>query len=378
MNNTHTEAISFLEEFVRIPSLSGQEEKAARFLVHQMQKRGFEAHSDSAGNAVGTIGTGSREILLLGHIDTVPGDVPVRIQDNQLYGRGSVDAKGCMATFILAAEAFHKTLKNSPLSPLSPLKESHDKKIIIVGAVEEEAATSKGARHIAGKYDPSSIIIGEPSGADAITLGYKGRLLVDAYLKKPFTHGSSNERNAVEELIELYMHILVFMEQYNAEKEAHNAPFFERLQVRLDHVTTHSDGLYQRADMKISFRIPPGFDVPALENYISAHRTVQQQSSEEEPLKLSFYGHEAPIRASKNTPLVRAFLRSMRKHNLVPRFKLKTGTSDMNILGAAYPGIPIAAYGPGDSSLDHTPHEHLDLVEYETAIEVLRSVLSLL
>jgi LysW-gamma-L-lysine carboxypeptidase len=32
---------------------------------------------------------------------------------------------------------------------------------------------------------------------------------------------------------------------------------------------------------------------------------------------------------------------------------------------------PIIAYGPGDSSLDHTPDEHLPLVEYEQAVRVL-------
>lgn len=39
---------------------------------------------------------------------------------------------------------------------------------------------------------------------------------------------------------------------------------------------------------------------------------------------------------------------------------------------------PIVAYGPGDSSLDHTPNEHLDLAEYHQAIATLARVLRLL
>jgi LysW-gamma-L-lysine carboxypeptidase len=35
----------------------------------------------------------------------------------------------------------------------------------------------------------------------------------------------------------------------------------------------------------------------------------------------------------------------------------------------------MVAYGPGDSSLDHTPHEHIDLNEFLRAIEVLAKVL---
>jgi len=36
---------------------------------------------------------------------------------------------------------------------------------------------------------------------------------------------------------------------------------------------------------------------------------------------------------------------------------------------------PILAYGPGDSALDHTPHEHIDLREYHRGIAVLTRVL---
>ncbi len=82
------------------------------------------------------------------------------------------------------------------------------------------------------------------------------------------------------------------------------------------------------------------------------------------------------MRAGKNNPLVRAFLAAIRAQNGVPSFKVKTGTSDMNVVTRPGPhttpivpeGIvssgtwdcPILAYGPGDSSLDHTPHEHID------------------
>ena len=34
--------------------------------------------------------------MLLGHQDTVPGRIPVRMEDGRLFGRGAVDAKGCL------------------------------------------------------------------------------------------------------------------------------------------------------------------------------------------------------------------------------------------------------------------------------------------
>jgi LysW-gamma-L-lysine carboxypeptidase len=55
-----------------------------------------------------------------------------------------------------------------------------------------------------------------------------------------------------------------------------------------------------------------------------------------------------------------------------PGFVVKTGTSDMNVVGPVW-GCPIVAYGPGDSALDHTPHEQLDLREFWTAVQVLEA-----
>ena len=47
----------------------------------------------------------------------------------------------------------------------------------------------------------------------------------------------------------------------------------------------------------------------------------------------------------------------------------------MNVVAPVW-NCPIVAYGPGDSRLDHTPHEHLDLGEYLQAIEFLTSILN--
>ena len=43
----------------------------------------------------------------------------------------------------------------------------------------------------------------------------------------------------------------------------------------------------------------------------------------------------------------------------------------MNVVAPVW-GCPIAAYGPGDSSLDHTPWERLELAEFVQSIAVLR------
>ena len=335
--------ITLLEEAVRIPSTSGNERKVADYLVQQMQELGFDAHIDEAGNAIGMKGEG-KTILMVGHIDTVGGEVPVQKKRHTLYGRGTVDAKGPLCTFIMAAA--QAALKN---------------RVIIVGAVEEEAPTSKGARFILDKYEPDYIIIGEPSGYDAVTIGYKGRLMVDFHKEQDMSHTASKGYGVIEDAIAFYSSLRDSALVYNGDKFG---PFKE-LQLKIQHIQSGSDGLKEWVDMTLGYRVPVGYDMEKLKKYIN---TLAEKA------EVKIYGEEQPIRAQKNNTLVRAFLKSIRAHKLKPTFKVKTGTSDMNILGEQF-DVPILAYGPGDSALDHTPNEHINLDEYKKAIDILADVL---
>jgi len=79
----------------------------------------------------------------------------------------------------------------------------------------------------------------------------------------------------------------------------------------------------------------------------------------------------------KNTRLVRAFLSGIRSQGGEPRFVYKTGTSDLNIVAPVWK-CPALVYGPGDSSLDHTPDEHISLEKYGKAVHVLGEALKCL
>src|SRR5512136_2911120 len=94
--------VDLLEGLLQRYSPTFQEAEAVNFLVAQMAAAGLDARVDEVGNAVGVIGDGPREVMLLGHIDTVPGFIEVRREDDRLYGRGSVDAKGPLACFAAA------------------------------------------------------------------------------------------------------------------------------------------------------------------------------------------------------------------------------------------------------------------------------------
>ena len=76
------------------------------------------------------------------------------------------------------------------------------------------------------------------------------------------------------------------------------------------------------------------------------------------------------MRHPRDSVLARALRVAIRQAGGTPVFKLKTGTSDMNVV-APHWNAPTLAYGPGDSRLDHTPEERLDLAEYDRAVAVL-------
>jgi LysW-gamma-L-lysine carboxypeptidase len=133
-------------------------------------------------------------------------------------------------------------------------------------------------------------------------------------------------------------------------------------------MSSSSDGLYQSARLSFNLRIPPELSVAQVIHLVDQTRGDGELNQTD--------GIEC-YRAEKNTPLVRAFLSAIRQENGKPGFLVKTGTSDMNIVGPAW-NVPILAYGPGDSNLDHTPNENVPLDEYLTGISVLSRVLSIL
>lgn len=338
--------VALLEGALRIPSVSGDERAVAAYFVAQMGALGMQAHVDAAGNAVGELGSGP-PIVLLGHIDTVPGEVPVRIEEGRLYGRGAVDAKGPFATFVAAAAR----LVGAPLRH----------RLVLVGAVEEEAASSKGAHYVVGKYAPAACVIGEPSGWDRLTLGYKGRLLLEARWEQPMAHSAGRAIAVAERAVACWNAIAAYCAAHNAGQTR----LFDQLIPAIRSIANGSDGLTDWAELAVGLRLPPAVAPEAL---------AQELAGLAQGARLRFRGGCMAYQGAKNTPLVRAMLKAVRAAGGAPGFLLKTGTSDMNVVGPAW-GCPILAYGPGDSALDHTPDEHVQLDEYLRAIDVLEAAL---
>ncbi|HEV8228587.1 MAG TPA: [LysW]-lysine hydrolase [Candidatus Limnocylindria bacterium] len=343
--------VELVRGLVAIPSTSRNEGEAVEWLVARMAERGFRVSVDDAGNAVGEIGDGPAHVVLLGHIDTVPGEIPVRIEDGELVGRGAVDAKGPLAAFVAAATR-----------PPAGVR------VTVVGAVEEESPTSAGARHRATLAAPDWCVIGEPSGWDAVTVAYKGRLALRIALSRASRHGAAPGPTCTEEALALWSRV-----RASAERRTSGADGFARLDCRLEGMSGGvSDGLIERAELRVGYRIPPGIATRELEDEV---RAIVAAHDGDAKVTIERVAAEEPARTPRTTPLARAFVGAIAAAGGEATFKVKSGTSDMNILAPAW-ACPMVAYGPGDSKYDHTPMERLRLSDYERSIRVLRHVLA--
>ena len=224
-----------LHDLVAIASPSCQEAEAARFLTAWMRDNGYdEAFVDEAGNAVGRIGSGARQIVLLGHIDTFAGFPPVRQEGRLLYGRGAVDAKGPLCTFAVAA---------------SRANLADDASVIVLGAVEEEAATSRGAHFALSQYQPDYCVIGEPSRWDRITLAYKGRLLLDWRWEGGLSHSAGEAPSPAERALSYWNTIRTYCDKYNEDIGA----LYSRLDGSIRDINTWQEGVNGVARMTSVF-----------------------------------------------------------------------------------------------------------------------------
>lgn len=337
--------VALLEGLLQAYSPTGAEQPAVTYLTEAMRRLVFQTQVDEIGNAIGWRGEGQRQIVLLGHIDTVPGQIPVRREGDVLHGRGAVDAKGPLACFAAAA---------------SQIEIPAGWQVVVIGAVGEEG-DSRGARGILGRYRPAFAVIGEPSGWDRVTLGYKGSLLVSYRVEQPLAHPAAQTENAPQTAVS-------FWNRLTAAAAERNSPYqraFEQVTPVLRRIQSGEDGFSGWAELLINLRLPL---------WLPPEQAFAQVSGLAEGADVQLLDSVPAYLAEKNTPLVRAFLAAIRAAGGKPAFALKSGTADLNLVAPVW-GCPAVAYGPGDSNLDHTPNEHISISEYRHSIQILREVL---
>lgn len=328
--------LSLLARAVEISSVSADERELAEYLVDWCTERGVHAEIDEAGNLVATRGSGDRRLLMLGHLDTVPHRWPVRWDGLTITGRGCVDAKASLVAYL-------ETLADMDVPSWAQVR--------VIGAVEEEV-TSAGAFHARDHYPADAVVVGEPSGEKALTIGYYGLLKVRLRVSHSVGHtAGQGVTTAADQLVDVLSRL---------RDEIGGADSQALVAVLGIHAVNGGD--VQLGETVVDVRVPPTLD---LEHLVELVRRVAG------PVVVEVLRATPGVITSRTSPLVKAFSRAFREEGVAPRFLAKKGSSDMNTLATTWRGVPMVAYGAGDAALDHTPDEHLDAEEFRRARTVL-------
>jgi len=336
--------VAVLRALVESYSPSGQEHAAVRTFLEVARSLGFAAHSDAAGNGIARIGAGGPTIMFLGHIDTVEGELPVRLEGGRLCGRGTCDAKGPLAAGLLAA--------------------SHHEgpgQVIVVGAVGEER-DSRGTRRLLPHYRPDFLIVGEPSRWDGVTIGYRGNVSLILRFEGERAHLSAPTPTTVEAGLAVVDRL-----RRVCDDRAGTSPF-RSLTMKVHSINTIRSSGQERVEIGLNFRLPPGLHAADIEDLVRERAAG---------VECEVVDRSDAVEVDPRNDVVRAICTGIRSLEGQPTLVRKLGTSDLNLAVPAW-GCPSAAYGPGDSHLDHTDAENLEVDELRRSIGVLRAAFSVL
>ncbi|MDR3674585.1 MAG: M20/M25/M40 family metallo-hydrolase [Acidobacteriota bacterium] len=179
------------KSLVNMASVTGHERACAEFVRGYLAQLGFQTElmpvSRDRSNVFAT--WGKPDIVMSTHMDTVPPFFPANEDADFIYGRGSCDAKGILASQVSAAER----LKKDGVEDFALL--------FLVG----EETTSDGARE-ANLHPRGSryIINGEPT-ENKLVIGTKGNLRVDIRAHGKMAHSAYPHLgvNAIEKLLDV-------------------------------------------------------------------------------------------------------------------------------------------------------------------------------
>ena len=369
------ETANLLMDLIRIPSFSTKEKEVVTFIREKMLEYGFdEAYIDGLGNVLGRIGNGPRVIAFDAHIDTVyPGDMNLwnfdpfqpKLEENKIWGRGSVDQKGGMACMLTAAKMIKEMDLNKEFT------------IWFTGTVMEEDCDGLCWQYIVKEDNikPELVVITEPTNLN-IYRGHRGRMEILVKIGGLSCHGSAPERgdNAIYKISRISLEI-------------------EKLHERL-----HFDEFLGKGSVTVTqvfFTSPSQCAVPdgasiQLDRRLTAGETKESAVAEvKEACKLAGYP-DAEVIVLKyeeaaftglvyptekyyptwtmptDSPYLAAAVTGYREALEKEPFVDKWTFSTNGVAIAGMYGIPCLGMGPGNEVLAHAPNENCPIVHLST------------
>jgi acetylornithine deacetylase len=360
----------YLQEMVRINSINpgldpngAGEGQIARWLVNTCESLGLDVHlQETAPGRPNVIARwpgsgGGKSLLLTGHTDTVSvenmlGDpFDARIEDGRLYGRGSYDMKGGLASILGAVAA----LRASGFQPAGDLW---------LGFVTDEEYVSIGSDALVTEIHADAAILTEPTGC-RLCIAHKGFAWITITTQGAAAHGSLYN-DGVDAIVHAgrVLAALETMESDILPQRSHTLLGRPSVHASLISgglgLSTYPDSCQLRVEHRL---LPDQSGEDALQLWQAAVeqlRRVDPKFKAEAALDIYRPGYEIETEA----PIVQTLQQAVTNvAGKTPEYYGMWAWLDSAILGRA--GIPTVIYGPGGTGA-HAAVEYVNLEEVFT------------
>ena len=347
-----------LLEMVDIYSPFGKEEDIQLYLEDQLKGTGLKVVrqevEEERYNLVVTMGQGTPDFFLTGHVDTVPAwdleSFGARREGDTIFGLGSADMKGGCAAMVEAFRALAEVMPEEQRPPVGLL--------LVVG--EEE--TGDGSATFLKQFRPSWVVIGEPTGL-AACLAHYGYLEANFVTRGRQIHSSLPElgHNAVESMLRVLLHL-------------GRAPLFERGQSEIvysirEMVSSRAGFVVpDRCESWIDLHLSPEVSPARVEREIRALAATAEQHVQDLDLEMNFGFASPGYNLGSDSVLVRNLAKLYPQLGLNMRFDTFRSHSDGNLFYEA--GVKPLLLGPGELEVAHTPDEQISFSQVLEAARI--------
>ena len=361
--------VRFMQDIVRIPSLSSQEGAVVERIRDEMLKLGYdEVTIDPMGNVIGRIGDGKRSIAFDGHVDVVDVGDPALwtrdpfsgdVEDGLLYGRGASDMKGGVASSVYAGAILKK--RGLP----------DDVSVYVTGTVQEEDCDGLCWQYIIkeDKLRPDLVVITEPTSL-RIYRGHRGRMEMEVHTSGVSCHGSAPERG--ENAVYKMAGIIADIEKLNERLEPREP--LGKGTVTISEIRSTSPSLCAVADgctIHLDRRLTIGeteetsvAEILALPSVRAAGATVTvldydvpSYTGLSYPTRKYYPTWEMPETEAPVQAARRAYRKAFESEPEVGHWVFSTN----GVATAGMHGLPSIGFGPGHEHFAHAPNEQTEV-----------------
>lgn len=340
-------ALDLLKELIATPSFSSEEDKTADAIEAWLQSFGVTTQRQD--NNVYAFNKyyeeGKPTLLLNSHHDTVKPNTAYtkdpfhpHVEDGKLFGLGSNDAGGCLASLLATFVHFYE-------------REDLNHNIIMAATAEEESAGEKSLRGllpILPKIDVA--VVGEPTLMD-LAIAEKGLIVFDAKVSGTPSHAAHpNDNNSIYNTIS----VLDWFQKFRFEKVSEVLGEVKMTVTQINAGKQHNV-VPAHVDMVVDVRV----------NDCYSNTEVSELLQQEAPCEMtprSLRLNSSAIDADHD--LVKSGLQLGRKTYGSPTLSDQAALSCQSV-----------KLGPGDSTRSHSADEFIYVHEIEEGIDLYIKIL---